>query len=119
MITGVSMMLRKRLSEPIPATVPGNLAGTPGEATNMLVFPNPANNFVRLYLTNIDLQDRELHVYDASGREITRCLHSLSIDRISHTAQAEIDCTVLSNGTYYVMAEHEGHRVGRPFTVVR
>ncbi|PSK95067.1 T9SS type A sorting domain-containing protein [Taibaiella chishuiensis] len=75
---------------------PVALAGQEGKAGTFRVYPNPAGNFVTLYLDFVSLQQKcTVVLMDQSGREHFR--------KQAATATTEIPLAKLADGMYYVI----------------
>ncbi len=74
-----------------------------GESFNVVVYPNPAQNFVRMEIQSLEDREFEWILYNAIGQEVIKSNRKVN----KGTQIIEIPLTSLSNGTYQLQMKSE------------
>jgi len=84
--------------------------------TKLDIFPNPANDFIRLSVPVESGNLESVKIYDLSGKMVTNIHFSLA--KIS-TFEVRIELNTLPNGTYILRAETQKAVFSNTLTIVR
>ncbi len=94
-----------------------SVAEIPDDLYENQVYPNPADGFIKLKLTEeVFNQELEISVYDLNG---SRILHYDSIYEISEGEFLNIPVKNLSAGYYYLVIGSSNDLVSKPFVITR
>jgi hypothetical protein len=75
---------------------------------NILVYPNPFNNFVTVSVqANKTVNELEFDVFNAFGQKIYSEQHNNAIGKITHN----IDLKNFAGGMYYIVVQENGKKI--------
>ncbi|GIV44124.1 MAG: hypothetical protein KatS3mg035_1247 [Bacteroidia bacterium] len=78
------------------------------ESFNVVVYPNPAQNFVRMDIQSLEDREFEWILYNALGQEVLKSNQKIT----KGTQTLEIPLTGLSNGTYQLQMKSQDFMKG-------
>ncbi len=84
-----------------------------GENAGMRIYPNPADDFINVFVESKNVHDCELHLYDMQGKEI----YCTTVRESGNTFM--MDSASLSSGIYLLNLELDGEVVKSEKVVVR
>ena len=95
-----SKICRSDLSSPFWITLTG-VDEVAKHRANLIIYPNPANQFVTIRSITPESQAHKLEIYDLAGKLVME-LNNLDQMDSAQASVLEIDITALSQGTYYL-----------------
>ncbi|MFM7746860.1 MAG: T9SS type A sorting domain-containing protein, partial [Bacteroidota bacterium] len=95
-----SKICRSELSSPFWITLTG-VDEVAKQRANLIIYPNPANQFVTIRSITSESQVHKLEIYDLAGKLVME-LNNLDQMDSAQASVLEIDITALSQGTSYL-----------------